>query len=171
MAKTKTTSANHGQVIDQVVDIIKFMGENRLSEIELETTGLKMTLKKHSDAQLHTLPVYSGNLPVATPSASINNKLPGKVSADTEKIPVAANANFKTVVSPMAGTFYRSPSPDSQPFIKEGDIIKAGQTICIVEAMKMMNEIKSDKAGKIEKILIENGKPVEKGTAIVQIGE
>jgi len=171
MAKAKSTTANHGQVIDQVVDIIKFMGENRLSEIELETTGLKMTLKKHSEAQLHTIPVYSANLPVTTPAASVNKKSPVKAPADAEKPLVAAPANFKTVVSPMAGTFYRSPSPDSQPFIKEGDIIKAGQTICIVEAMKMMNEIKSDKAGKIEKILIENGKPVEKGTAIVQIGE
>ncbi len=69
----------------------------------------------------------------------------------------------------MAGTFYRSPSPSAPPFTKVDDDVKAGQPVCIVEAMKLMNEIKADKAGKIVQILVENGKPVEKGTPLFAI--
>jgi len=173
VAKEKTvrvTTDKQGQVIDQVVDIIKFMGENRLAEIELETSELKLSLKKHSVATHHIVQPQTAVMPMPMMhiEAPAIKKQPEKTPA-AEKPAVVDNA--KTVVSPMTGTFYRAPSPDSQPFIKEGDVIKAGQTICIVEAMKMMNEIKSDKAGKVIKILIENGKPVEKGAALISIGE
>jgi len=173
VAKEKTvrvTTDKQGQVIDQVVDIIKFMGENRLAEIELETSELKLSLKKHSVATHHVAQPQTAVMPMPMMhiEAPAIKKQPEKTPA-AEKPAVVDNA--KTVVSPMTGTFYRAPSPDSQPFIKEGDVIKAGQTICIVEAMKMMNEIKSDKAGKVIKILIENGKPVEKGAALISIGE
>ncbi len=173
VAKEKTVRVakdKQGLVIDQVVDIIRFMGENRLAEIELETSELKLSLKKHAVVQHHAVQTQTSVMPmpmmhIETPAIK---KQPEKSPA-AEK-PVVAD-NFKTVVSPMTGTFYRAPSPDSQPFIKEGDVIKAGQAICIVEAMKMMNEIKSDKAGKVLKILIENGRPVEKGSALISIGE
>lgn len=173
VAKEKTvrvTTDKQGQVIDQVVDIIKFMGENRLAEIELETSELKLSLKKHSVATHYVAQPQAAVMPMPMMhiEAPAIKKQPEKTPA-AEKPAVVDNA--KTVVSPMTGTFYRAPSPDSQPFIKEGDVIKAGQTICIVEAMKMMNEIKSDKAGKVIKILIENGKPVEKGAALISIGE
>jgi len=173
VAKEKTvrvTTDKQGQVIDQVVDIIKFMGENRLAELELETSELKLSLKKHSVATHHVVQPQAAVMPMPMMhiEAPAIKKQPEKTPA-AEKPAVVDNA--KTVVSPMTGTFYRAPSPDSQPFIKEGDVIKAGQTICIVEAMKMMNEIKSDKAGKVIKILIENGKPVEKGAALISIGE
>ncbi len=173
VAKEKTVRVatdKQGQVIDQVVNIIKFMGENRLAEIELETSNLKLSLKKHSVAAHHVVQPQTAVMPMPMMhiEAPAIKKQPEKAPA-AEK-PAAAD-NLKTVVSPMTGTFYRAPSPDSQPFIKEGDVVKAGQTICIVEAMKMMNEIKSDKAGKVVKILIENGKPVEKGAALISIGE
>ncbi len=177
VAKEKTVRVatdKQGQVIDQVVNIIKFMGENRLAEIELETSELKLSLKKHSVATHHVVQPQTAVMPMPMSMPMMHVEAPaGK--KQHEKTPAAekpaAVDNFKTVVSPMTGTFYRAPSPDSQPFIKEGDVIKAGQTICIVEAMKMMNEIKSDKAGKVVKILIENGKPVEKGAALISIGE
>ena len=173
VAKEKTVGVitdKQGQVIDQVVNIIKFMGENRLAEIELETSELKLSLKKHSVALHHAVQPQAAVMPM--PMMHIETPA---IKKQPEKTPAAVKPavvdNFKTVVSPMTGTFYRAPSPDSQPFIKEGDLIKAGQTICIVEAMKMMNEIKSDKAGKVIKFLIENGKPVEKGAALISIGE
>jgi acetyl-CoA carboxylase biotin carboxyl carrier protein len=81
----------------------------------------------------------------------------------------AVETSFHQIVSPMAGTFYRSPSPTSDPYCKDGAEIAEGQTVCIVEAMKMMNEIKADKSGKIVKILVENGKPVEKGTVLLHV--
>jgi acetyl-CoA carboxylase biotin carboxyl carrier protein len=172
MPKAKTPKFTENQVVDQVISIIKFMGENRLAEIELETSDLKLNLKKHSALQMPVMHHVQNNpLPVLhiEPSQIARNN--DKAVAHQAKPAAEVPANFQTVVSPMTGTFYRAPSPDSQPFIKEGDVIKAGQTICIVEAMKMMNEIKSDKAGKIVKIVIENGKPVEKGAVIVHIGE
>ncbi len=169
MPKAKTAPNHEDQKIDQVVELIRLMGENRLAELELETSGLKMSLKKHSQLQMHQVHTPVQPIPIMPVET---RKLPAeKTAVSPEKAPEPAASNFKTIVSPMAGTFYRSPSPDSPPYIKEGDTIKAGQTVCIVEAMKMMNEIKSDKAGKVVKILIENGKPVEKGSILVNIGE
>ncbi|NCB37340.1 MAG: acetyl-CoA carboxylase biotin carboxyl carrier protein [Erysipelotrichia bacterium] len=171
MAKAKNLQTSENQMIDQVVDIIKFMGENKLAEIELETSELKLSLKKHSPVHIHTVhaPVASMAMPV-TESVKPLSKAAPVVQSEKNTASETKN-NYKTLVSPMTGTFYRSPSPDSQPFVKEGDVVKPGQTMCIVEAMKMMNEIKSDKAGKIIKILIENGQSVEKGTTLIYIEE
>jgi acetyl-CoA carboxylase biotin carboxyl carrier protein len=174
MPKAKNTMNSHDQAIDKVVDLIKFMGENRLSELELETSDLKLSLKKHTTGHLPGLQHHMPSMPMPVmqfePLVAPVKKSEKPVAANEKAAPAAVD-KYKTIVSPMTGTFYRSPSPDSQPFIKEGDVLKSGQTICIVEAMKMMNEIKSDKAGKVLKILIENGKPVEKGTVLVHLEE
>ena len=103
-------------------------------------------------------------------SAEGAGRVPGqKPAAAVEKAAVAAEDKYKTIVSPMTGTFYRAPSPDSQPFIKEGDVLKAGQTICIVEAMKMMNQIEADVAGKVVAALAKNGEPVEFGQPLFAV--
>jgi len=78
--------------------------------------------------------------------------------AETKK---ESEDNYYQIRSPMVGTFYRSPSPGAEPYVKEGDIVKKGQVLCIIEAMKVMNEIESDVTGRIVKVLVENGKPVE----------
>lgn len=172
MAKAKNLQTSEGQVVDQVVDIIKFMGENKLAEIELETSDLKLKLKKHSPAHIHSVHAPMTHITMPALPAEAPARQSDRQVAQADKKPLQETpANVKSVTSPMTGTFYRAPSPDSQPFIKEGDVIKAGQTICIVEAMKMMNEIKSDKAGKVAKILVENGKPVEKGSVLIHVGE
>jgi len=82
----------------------------------------------------------------------------------------ASEGNFAYVTSPFVGTFYRSPSPDAQPFVDVGSNIRPGQTLCIVEAMKLMNEIEADASGTIKAILVENGQPVEYGQALFLIG-
>lgn len=172
MAIAKNLQASDNQVIDQVVDIIRFMGENKLAEIELETTSLKLKLKKHSSVHVHTVHAPLAHMAMPMMPVESTAKKSGNQIASAEKAVITeVKTNFQTVVSPMSGTYYSAPSPDSQPFIKEGDSINAGQTICIVEAMKMMNEIKSDKSGKVTKILIANGKPIEKGAVIIHIGE
>lgn len=161
----KKNSENHA--VKQVIDIIKFMGENSLAEIELETTELKMSLKKHSQVQM----VAAQNLvaPAMQYHPQVQADMPQvKTAVDADK-KAEAEVTYKQILSPMSGTFYRSPSPSSPPFVNAGDNVTTGQTVCIIEAMKMMNEIKSDFDGKAIKILIENGEPVEKGAALFYI--
>lgn len=173
MAKAKTVPNPESEngVINQVVEIIRFMGENKLAEIDLETSEMKLSLKKHSEAVIQHVqaPVVHMPAPVVV-SENANRQKNSETVAKTAK-PVTAeeNSNAHKLLSPMTGTFYRSPSPTSDPFINEGDNVSVGQTICIVEAMKMMNEIKADKAGKVIKILVENGKPVDKGSVLAHI--
>jgi acetyl-CoA carboxylase biotin carboxyl carrier protein len=173
MAKTKSlqTPASENQVVDQVIEIIRFMGDNRLAEIDLETSEMKLSLKKHASVQYQTVQSFPSApvMPVVPSAGSTDSAKNKETQTAAAKETPAAKHNYQTVNSPMTGTFYRAPSPTSDPFAKEGDTVKAGQTICIVEAMKMMNEIKSDKAGRLVKFLIENGKPVEKGTALIHI--
>ncbi len=166
MAKTKINSDSETQVIDQVVDIIRLMGENRLAEIELETGEMKMSLKKHSAVQFQT--VAPAPAPAITPHVVTDVAKPAAVKAE-DPVSIAKTDNFHKILSPMTGTFYRAPSPTSEPFVNEGDSVVVGQTVCIVEAMKMMNEIKTDKAGKVVGMCVENGNPVEKGTALISI--
>jgi len=173
MAKSRTVQNSEGQVVDQVVEIIRFMGENKLAEIDLETSQMKLKLKKHGNVQMQTVQIpatqaYMPPMPIyEAPAAPVNGNAKGQPA---EK-PAEADTKHHKIISPMAGTFYRAPSPTSEPFCKEGDSVTVGQTVCIVEAMKMMNEIKADKAGKVVKILLENGKPVEKGAVLFHIGE
>ena len=173
MPKTKapTGKSKQNNAVNKVIDIIQFMGENQLAEIELETTDLKLSLRKRSQNLVTSQPidVVQNQIPVAAPSpvANINKS---EKTAD-KKEAVKEENNYHKIISPMAGNFYRAPSPTSPPFINEGDEVKAGQTVCIVEAMKMMNEIKADKNGKVVKILIENGEPVEKGAELFYIGD
>ncbi len=176
MPKTKATAGktvdSNGKTVDKVIEIIQFMGDNRLDELELETSDLKMKLKKHAHSTHISLPatqpiITPVSVPTMVKAEATAQAKPGKEAEKT----AAVEDNSHKISSPMAGTFYRAPSPTSPPFVKEGDEVSVGQTICIVEAMKMMNEIKADKAGKISKILIENGQPVEKGVVLFHIGE
>lgn len=166
-AKNVQNQACENQIVDQVIDIIRFMGENKLAEIDLETAEMKLSLRKRSAVQIQTIQVAAP----ALNNSPVNASEARKAKTETANKETAAKKDdLLAVLSPMAGTFYRSPTPASDPFIKEGDMVKAGQTICIIEAMKMMNEIKSDKSGKVIEILFENGKPVDKGSAIIRIG-
>lgn len=170
MAKAKTAQNPESEngVINQVVEIIRFMGENKLAEIDLETSEMKLSLKKHSNTVIQHVQTPVVHMQAAPVAVNESRPRPKEVSAPAAK-PVEAETSAHKLLSPMTGTFYRAPSPTSEPFVKEGDSVTAGQTVCIVEAMKMMNEIKADKAGKIVKILVENGKPVEKGSVLVHI--
>jgi acetyl-CoA carboxylase biotin carboxyl carrier protein len=149
------------------------MGENKLAEIDLETTRMKLKLKKHADMPVQTvqIPTTPSFIPTSQAFEQLTAINGGAKKTSAQEQPVEVDDKHHKILSPMAGTFYRAPSPTSDPFCKEGDQIEAGQTVCIVEAMKLMNEIKADKSGKIVKILIENGKPVEKGAVLFHIGD
>ena len=178
--KTVTRPEPTIQNLDQVLDIIRIMGENEIAELDLDVPGLKLSLKKQeafdqpsvviNPAQFHSIPVEA--VPSMIQPSGLEKKAPIRVVKEPEPAKPLENRNHHKILSPMAGTFYRAPSPTSLPYVEEGQKVSAGQPICIVEAMKLMNEIKTDKAGIVVKVLMENAKPVEKGTElfIVELG-
>ncbi len=143
--------------LKEIKEIIALMNDNHLNEIEIEREGLKLKLKKSADGQF----VMQG------PSHYAVESLPApKVAVSTSAAPAAAaesKKDVKGVKSPMVGTFYRSPSPEAAPFVEVGSTVEIGQVVCIVEAMKLMNEIKSEIRGKVVEVTVENGEPVEFG--------
>jgi acetyl-CoA carboxylase biotin carboxyl carrier protein len=124
-----------------------------LSEVEVEREGVRVRLRREPApmAAAHAFP--SAPAP-ASPAVATT-----PATAATE----ASEAHLLTIEAPMVGTFYRAPSPDAQPFIRDGDRVKKGQVVCIIEAMKLMNEIESKVAGRVVKVLVENTQPVEYG--------
>lgn len=151
MAKpTKTTQ------IEQLKDYLALMKEHDLSELELEEGGTRIKLKKES------------RITYASPPPSLSSAFPIAVSLDqkSNKMNVANEGppeGSEEVKSPMVGTFYRSSGPGKPPFVEKGGEVKKGDILCIVEAMKIMNDIKSTLDGKLLDILVENGEPVEYG--------
>ncbi len=142
--------------------MLKFMEDAGLTELDIELEGVKVRLRKggSSDAPppMMAAPMMAAPVPVA--AAPVHAVAPAPVPAPALAAAAPA-APVNAVKSPMVGTFYRAPSPTAAPFVSVGDVIKEGQTLCLIEAMKLMNEIKAEKGGKIAKILVENGQPVE----------
>ena len=149
--------------------LIDMMRKAELSEVNIEQEGLKVNLKKDEkplpQAVTHMVP-----MPMAAPMAHAAAPAPvAHIAAPAAAAAPAPAADGVTVDSPMVGTLYRSPSPDSQPFTKDGQRIEVGQTVCIIEAMKLMNEIKAETAGTLVRFLVENAQPVEFGQPLYLI--
>lgn len=144
----------------EIRDLIDFISSSGLDEVNIETPEFKLSVKKNSAPTVIASPV--ADIPVAANSAVVP-----VVSAEPQAVihnpaPVAQSAtNLVEIKSPMIGTFYTSSGPSSSPFVQEGDRVKAGQTVCIIEAMKLFNEIESEYSGSIVKVLVENASPVE----------
>ncbi|MGJ1264255.1 acetyl-CoA carboxylase biotin carboxyl carrier protein [Sphingobacterium spiritivorum] len=143
--------------IKQIQDLIKFVAKSGVNEVAIEEKDFKITIKTNQEPTIVTATV-----PTAAPVATA---LPAAPVATAPAAPVALaadnNANYITVKSPMIGTFYRAAGPGKPNFVNVGDEITAGKVLCIVEAMKLFNEIESEVSGKIVKILIDDAKPVE----------
>jgi len=171
MAKKKTEphvprdSASRAD-LGEMARILEFMTEHGLEELEYRRGDLHVRLKRQAHAQA----AYA--VPVAAPAAPRANPGPAPAAAPVTAPPTPSpvpSENLHTVKSPIVGTFYSAPSPDASPFVKPGDVVKQGQVLCIVEAMKLMNEIEADQAGEIVRQLAENGQPVEYGQPLFSI--
>ncbi|MFN5704357.1 MAG: acetyl-CoA carboxylase biotin carboxyl carrier protein [bacterium] len=146
--------------IKEIQELIKFVAKSGVSEVSIDRKDFKITIKAQSNMQTivsATIPAAPAMqaLPVAAASAPASNSAPAPAA------PAAEASNLITIKSPMIGTFYRSSSPDKPSFVNVGDEVKAGQVVCIIEAMKLFNEIESEVSGKIVKVLVDNATPVE----------
>ncbi len=144
---------------EEIVKLIELMEERNLTDFELDVEGIKV---KISRGQTRTSP--SPPLPGPGPSPETDISPVAVESLDEEE-----QNNLHYITSPMVGTFYRAPDPSSPPFIDIGEPVEKNQTLCIIEAMKLMNEIESDIDGVLEEVFVENGKPVEYGKRLFAI--
>ena len=139
--------------IKEIKDMITLMNENGLTELEIEKDGMRIRLKKGRGGEFE----------------NTIEELPKAHTAQAPVTSVPAGKKTIDINSPMVGTFYRSASPDAPPYVNIGDVIEPGQVICIIEAMKLMNEIKSEVKGKIVDIPVDNAEPIEYGQALFVI--
>ncbi len=155
--------------LSEIQDLIKFVSRSGVNEVEIEQKDFKILIKsdymakKKSNIPNETQIIQQA-VPVAAPATPAAPTAPAApVASETPAAPVATdeNANYITVKSQMIGTFYRSSSPDKPAFVEVGDTIKEGDTICIIEAMKLFNEIESEVKGKVVKVLVDDATPVE----------
>ena len=141
--------------------LIDFISQSGLDEVNIETSELKLAIKRYSNAApvaFQAQPTYAAQAPVAAP-AQVQQV--AAAVAQVAAAPVTEANNFITIKSPMIGTFYRSAGPDKANFVEIGDVVEIGKVVCIIEAMKLFNEIESEISGKIVKVLVENATPVE----------
>jgi len=148
--------------LNEIQDLIKFVAKSGVSEVEIEQKDFKIIIKsenkKGNDQPIIVQAAAPAALPVAAPAPA-----PVAAAAPAPAAPAASNDDSKyiTIKSPMIGTFYRSSGPDKEPFVSVGQSIGKGDTICIIEAMKLFNEIESELSGKIVKVLVDDASPVE----------
>ena len=138
--------------LKELREIIAIFENANISELDVERQGMKIRLKKGP-----------GGTEVSQSTAEIPSEIPPAPTA------AELSGKYTEIKSPMVGTFYTAPAPDAEPFVEEGDEIQEGQVICIIEAMKLMNEIKAETKGRVQKILVENGQAVEFNQPILLI--
>ena len=142
----------------EIRDLIDFISETGLNEVNIETEELKLSVKRSADIQTQLV----ASAPAAVQASAPVSAAPAVAAqGSTEAADSSSDSNYVEVKSPMIGTFYRSANPESPPLMSVGDTVSAGQTVCIVEAMKLFNEIESEVSGTIVKVLVENATPVE----------
>jgi acetyl-CoA carboxylase biotin carboxyl carrier protein len=159
--------------VDAIRQILELVREHELAELELEQDGIKLRVRKQGQTQVVTMPAAAA---VALPAAVVGPPAAAvAVPVAPAALPAAAPAADDTalelavVTSPIVGTFYRSPDPSSPSFVEIGQRVKKGQTLCIIEAMKLMNEIESEYEGEIVKAYAENGQAVQYGERLFAI--
>lgn len=155
--------------VKEIIELVDFISKKRLEEVKIETEAIKLSIKKSAAANkvveqtvVHTAPAAVAAAPAPAPVAAA--PAPTPVAAAPAPAAPAASTNEDNLIpvkSPMIGTFYRSANPESPNFANVGDKIGVGQTVCIVEAMKLFNEIESEVSGTIVKVMVENAQPVE----------
>ncbi|HZW62908.1 MAG TPA: acetyl-CoA carboxylase biotin carboxyl carrier protein [Flavobacteriaceae bacterium] len=148
--------------LKDIQNLIKFVAKSGASEVKLETEDVKITIKTGSEGKTET--TYVQQLPVGTPMTHhpvASQPAPPTAEAPKETTAATEDAKYITIKSPIIGTFYRKPSPDKPVFVEVGQTIKEGDVLCIIEAMKLFNEIEAEVSGKIVKVLVDDSSPVE----------
>jgi acetyl-CoA carboxylase biotin carboxyl carrier protein len=145
--------------------LIDLVSESGISELEVTEGEGKVRIVKNAPPVYVQQPSYAPQITAQAPMHA-----PGGAPEAYAAAPVPAAPQGHVVTSPMVGTFYRAPSPGADPFVQVGDSVKEGQTICIIEAMKLLNEIESDQTGVVKEILVENGQAVEYGQPLFVVG-
>lgn len=140
----------------EIQELIDYISNSGLAEVKIKTEEFELSIKKYAEA-----PQHSHAAAPAAPAPAPAPLAAAPVSATPTAAPAPAPSNLIEIKSPMIGTFYLTPNPDSPAFVSEGSSVKAGETVCIIEAMKLFNEIESEVSGKIVKILVSNATPVE----------
>jgi acetyl-CoA carboxylase biotin carboxyl carrier protein len=146
--------------LKELIDL--FTTKDSLAELEIERSGVRLRMKRSSEQTI------ASPEPVLAVPAPVQSVLPPPASPSAAQAPAETDALFYTK-APIVGTFYRSPNPTSPPFVSVGDTVEKGTVLCIVEAMKLMNEIEAEVAGQITAVLVENGQPVEYGERLFAI--
>lgn len=168
-SKTSSSKRGKGEVMKftEVRKLVKLVETSDIHELELERDGARLRVRKAD--------------PVAAPAATYVTASPAPAAAEApapaaqaaapaaQAEAPAAKTNYHEIKSPMVGTFYRAPAPDAEAYVQVGDRVKQGQTLCIVEAMKLMNEIEADADGVVKEILVDNAQPVEFGQVLFHI--
>ncbi len=147
-------------------DLIDFISQSGLEEVNIETEEFKIKVKRSNEVTNQIIeaapaPVMAAPAPAPAPAPAAAAPAPAAAAPAPAAAPASDESKYVQIKSPMIGTFYRSPNPDSPSFVNVGDKVSAGQAVCIVEAMKLFNEIESDVSGTIVKVLVENAQPVE----------
>ena len=156
--------------IRKVKKLIELLEESGISEIEIKEGEESVRISRHPAGTVHTISTPMGYAPVAAGGTGGTAHAP--VSAPASAAAPAAEPTHspdQAVTAPMVGTFYSAPAPGAKPFVEIGSEVKPGDVLCIIEAMKMMNQIESDQAGRIVSILVKNGDPVEFGQTLIVI--
>ncbi len=149
--------------LDEIRQLVSLITGSDLSELTVEAGDVKIAIKKGS-------PVVLTSGAVAAPTLlPVSQSAPVAIEASPATAVERPDDNVYKVRAPMVGTFYRAPSPDSPPFVDVGSPIEPGQTLCIIEAMKLMNQIEAEQGGRIRKILVNNGEPVDFGQVLMEV--
>lgn len=145
----------------EIKQLIKVVEKSEIDEIEIVEEGNRIRISKNSHSKLPPVLSQGESVILSTPRVVTPEVTVTPEAKTTPVAPAEDTEKLEKVCSPMVGTFYRAPAPDADPYVEVGDHVKVGQTLCIIEAMKLMNEIQSEISGTIRKILVENAQPVE----------
>ena len=147
--------------IKEIQSLIRFVAKSGASEVSLEMEDVKITIKTTPESTASSEMAVVHQLPMAQPTAAMMPAAPAAPVANATTAAQDDDSKYTVIKSPIIGTFYRKPSPDKPDFVEIGSSIKVGYTLCVIEAMKLFNDIESEVSGKIVKILVEDSSPVE----------
>lgn len=154
---------------EELCELVRLVGSSEVGMVEIEHAGGRLRIEGKAPAATAQVAMVAAPAPQPAPEATIAPSAASAVIDDDSRNEPVADENLHYVTSPIVGTFYRAPNPDADPYVKVGDAVDGGKTLCIIEAMKLMNEIESDQSGTIVKVFPENAQPVEFGERLFAI--